>query len=750
MELQQTSLPRGGVVVDTSAGPIQVGMPPETIKDSMELGRGIPEYFIVPSEPFIRTIGPSMGINVAEFEFPAYCNFFFKRRSVTLIVESKDQEDRIRRVFQETLFGPEQIDIENDYDPSLSREKLPDLAKELGYFRKFGDTLMTIDMLLKFAHFNENSICTIGGSVTIESTLDNYFVITDSNTAATTCVDGRIKLPIPTICPTICSTEPFDPPEFGVTVLGNSHGFDPIGKTSGYVIWINHRGIMVDPPPFSSLILEANGIPPILIDGVIVTHCHADHDAGTFQKVLQEGKITLITTSTIYKSFLRKYSALSGLDSAFLSNVLAFRPVRINSPHMIRGASFRFFYSLHSIPCIGFEVGYGGKKIAFSGDHLNDPEKIQALFQDGIINTSRREELLNFPWHCDLILHEAGVPPIHTPIKTLENLPDDVKQKLYVVHSSEKDIAAASGLKQAPEGVENTLILPVSHVQHAKALEILDLIRRIDIFTSLTLSDAYELLQMCHDRTYMKGEHVVRRGTFGDSFYVIVRGEADVIVSHDDQKSAVVKKYVSGDFFGEQALMNRGGIRTADIIASSTLQVLEFKACNFTWILEHTDAPNRIRQLTESRSNGVWDILLKNSVFATLSSFQKTQLEFKLRKVTFKANTSVWNTGDLCDFAVFIQHGSFRLSKAPTLRRRRRSFQAMAGKDVHPDGLEFTNGAFLGEIDSLMSSERCVAATSLLAKTSGAILRIEKVDLHHFLLENPGVLLALSGRDSIL
>jgi len=33
----------------------------------------------------------------------------------------------------------------------------------------------------------------------------------------------------------------FTPPEFGVTVLGCSHGFDPKGSTSGYVFWINGR-----------------------------------------------------------------------------------------------------------------------------------------------------------------------------------------------------------------------------------------------------------------------------------------------------------------------------------------------------------------------------------------------------------------------------------------------------------------------------------------------------------------------------
>ncbi len=35
---------------------------------------------------------------------------------------------------------------------------------------------------------------------------------------------------------------------------------------------------------------------PSLIAGVIVTHCHADHDAGTFQKVLLDVQVNIIST----------------------------------------------------------------------------------------------------------------------------------------------------------------------------------------------------------------------------------------------------------------------------------------------------------------------------------------------------------------------------------------------------------------------------------------------------------------------
>ena len=39
---------------------------------------------------------------------------------------------------------------------------------------------------------------------------------------------------------------------------------------------------MVDPPPFSSTCLKKLGIPSAIIMAIIITHCHADHDAGTF------------------------------------------------------------------------------------------------------------------------------------------------------------------------------------------------------------------------------------------------------------------------------------------------------------------------------------------------------------------------------------------------------------------------------------------------------------------------------------
>ena len=175
----------------------------------------------------------------------------------------------------------------------------------------------------------------------------------------------------------------FIPPNFGVTVLGASHGFDAAGSTSGYTLWINQRGVMVDPPPFSSQNLADFGIPPNLMDKCILTHCHADHDSGIFQKIMHSSTIELITTPTILNSFIRKYSALTGIPEVLFQKMFIFRPVTIGAFIDVLGASFRFFYSYHSIPCLGFEANYCGRSLYFSGDTYFDPQGLQDRLKQG-------------------------------------------------------------------------------------------------------------------------------------------------------------------------------------------------------------------------------------------------------------------------------------------------------------------------------------------------------------------------------
>jgi hypothetical protein len=130
----------------------------------MRLGIPVPQVYIVPVERFCREMGPALGVNLAEFEFPAYFNFFVYKKQCTLVVDSQDAEDNIRRVFEETLLGPQQfrrredpIQFEDeDFAPDFPRNAVPNFEKELGFFRILGDgSELTLDKLLTFRHFRQ-------------------------------------------------------------------------------------------------------------------------------------------------------------------------------------------------------------------------------------------------------------------------------------------------------------------------------------------------------------------------------------------------------------------------------------------------------------------------------------------------------------------------------------------------------------------------------------------------------------------
>ena len=65
----------------------------------MRLGLPVPEFYIVPVERFCRDMGPALGINLAEFEFPAYFNFFVRQKNCTLIVDDVKAEEKVSDFF---------------------------------------------------------------------------------------------------------------------------------------------------------------------------------------------------------------------------------------------------------------------------------------------------------------------------------------------------------------------------------------------------------------------------------------------------------------------------------------------------------------------------------------------------------------------------------------------------------------------------------------------------------------------------
>lgn len=435
-----TALPRGGYLVDTPAGYIQFGSPPETIKDTMKLPQGTPLVFVLPTD-FFNWI---KGISVAELEFPIYYNFFIRQKK-TLIICRKDQAERLKKVLQESLFGPENPDFSEDFQQN--GQTVPDIKAEMNYFRT-----MNFDDVVEFGFFKKNSYSL--GDVTVKLDQEDHFEIYDKKELLAS-VPGRIVYKAKYLIGERL-TEPYEPPLFGITCLGPSSGFDPYENTSGFIIWLNHNGIMIDPPVNSTEWLLDSNVSPKFIDSIILTHCHADHDAGTFQKILEEGKITIYSTRTVMMSFLRKYAALTGVTTDYLMELFNFQPIKIGKPLYINDGLFEVFYSLHSIPTIGFRLEFQNQSLTYSSDHNADPELHKKLYEEKIISSERYDEFSSFPWDSTIVYHESGVPPLHTPIDYLNSLPKKLQQKTIVYHIPANNMPEKTDLTLARFGIEHT------------------------------------------------------------------------------------------------------------------------------------------------------------------------------------------------------------------------------------------------------------------------------------------------------
>lgn len=708
-------LPRGGSYVPTSAGAVQVGIPPETIKDVMAQKLALPELYVVPRKLFDQ----KRGLSVAEFEFPAYYSFFLLKRKSRLLVEGRDVEARIRAIFQETLFGPEGVPDDSEFASGIPADARPDFHGEAEFFRNVpGRGRLEVDDLVEFVHFDEHGVARLGEAVRIERTGDAYAIFDGG--ACLARISAEVELP-PRALSTIETGvgTGFSPPDFGVTVLGASHGFDPSGKTTGFLLWMGGRALVVDPPTDATEYLRARGVAPKTIDGVILTHCHADHDAGTFQKILEETKVSVYTTPHILSSFLRKYSALSGYAEEVLRRTFVFHPVRIGAPIHIRGGELWFRYTLHSIPAIGVKAFYGGKSIAISGDTLYDPARVREMFEKKVLGRQRFRDLYSFRGHHNLILHEAGIPPLHTPTSALSELAPEVKKRVFLVHIAEKDVPLNAGLRPAKVGLEHTLRVDVSPPEHKEAIALLDAVSMVDFLRDLPLSRARQLLQVARRISLPATERIVKQGTRGDAFYIVVNGHVDVV-----RDGVKLKAYQAGDYFGERALI-LDEPRMADVVASTDVDLLAIDRDDFLPLLRGSEMLKRLERLVRVRDEGAWELISKNSVLSSLTSSQKTQLQSALDPVELPKGAVLWERGKTPDAAYLVVEGEVRIDTPGV------------------DSIRLRHAAFLGEVDALRKGGRAVGSAQ--AETAVKLFAIDRDEVRRFFDDNPGLFLAFLG-----
>ncbi len=109
----------------------------------------------------------------------------------------------------------------------------------------------------------------------------------------------------------------------------------------------------------------------------------------------------------------------------------------------------------------------------------------------------------------------------------------------------------------------------VADVILADALMICEMLRRLELFKSLTPAELTNTAERMKRRRYLRGDAIIRQGEAGDEFYVIASGQVGVLRQGESQEVAVIDK---GGFFGEQALIAEAP-RNATCVAKSDVEV---------------------------------------------------------------------------------------------------------------------------------------------------------------------------------
>ncbi len=65
----------------------------------------------------------------------------------------------------------------------------------------------------------------------------------------------------------------------------------------------------------------------------------------------------------------------------YLGELMIFVPIHVQEDTIINDATFRFHYTFHSIPTIGFSVHLDGKSIYFSGDTFYNPPVLKTYLE---------------------------------------------------------------------------------------------------------------------------------------------------------------------------------------------------------------------------------------------------------------------------------------------------------------------------------------------------------------------------------
>ncbi len=172
-------------------------------------------------------------------------------------------------------------------------------------------------------------------------------------------------------------------------------------------------------------------------------------------------------------------------------------------------------------------------------------------------------------------------------------------------------------------------------------------------FPGITAGETTELITNSQVHAYAPGTALCKENVIEDTFYIILEGEAEVTKVINRKEVRLLKTLLSGDFFGEMALIHNAP-RAATVTAKTHLVALELNKDAFDRVLKNssTMAMTMVREISNRlRTNdemAVEDLRLRASELAEayqqLAEQELTRREF-LTNIAHELRTPLMAAG---------------------------------------------------------------------------------------------------------
>ena len=610
----------GCQLVETSIGAIMAGAPSEIVKLLTKKKINLPTIHILPS------IFYDYGVLQAAYEFPLYSYLFilgkFFKGEKMVMVGHEDQLNRLKTVLQITLLGPTKQQYKDWGITTGEADKLLKISQYIS-LKNSDVTIAQIDDMIEFISFSKSTQSTLVNEVTIHNTGINQFTIKDMANSAH--LNINLETEQSPISPIEYPEKIANKSTLAMTTLSKcTNGFDISGTTTGMILWVNGIAIAVDGIPWMKQSLSAMGINSQDISGHILSHIHDDHSS-ILDMIVAGKTVRLITTKTIYNMFLLKTACNLACEIDDVEKMIRFIEVTPGKLFTWYGATFEFFYTVHSIPTIGFRVTVNNKSIVFSGDTMYGSQ-LDILLEKKVITQAHYNHIQQIPlMSSEFTFFDVGGGDIHPLHTDLAKLPEKIRKGMILTHINELPSSIQNQFCSAKAG-QHFEVIGQPSINASDVLTILE----ASLFKGISPLWKSVIIAQGGIQEYRKETTIIKENSTGGFFSLILTGSVKVTI---DQKT--INELYTGDFFGEMSLMYNKPCN-ASLTAHSYTRVLQIPKPVFTDLIKYTSIANNpelniethLNQLHHTRSQ-LKDFTIFNDLPASVFSKIVKMIEFQ-------------------------------------------------------------------------------------------------------------------------